>query len=319
MAEFSQVELILDLCIFEIYFDLQTGLMTHLIKTLDGLCNTNITDIRKVLKSEQLAIDITRHWRYDQAPVQLHENEDGPYVSTAPPAVKELWRGLIDTVDTRERELRRIQKATEYLKGQAFVTKSLRECCRRIEQYCGKQFALVQEHPSQKTPELFLEALKKIQGFIMEDPRGAECWYHLVPHRNGLVNLLNSENREVMEDMIKTNPDILLLYGNNLFLAVLAALGKDALTIAERLWDTVAEWTFYQIGMDIEDEEVKWVYSFQAILSNLRTRARISPERVGTEVRKSLAPYGLQDDVLEEIVEKAREVLEEEGVRFLEE
>ncbi|MFQ5833370.1 MAG: hypothetical protein ACE5H4_11745 [Candidatus Thorarchaeota archaeon] len=217
---------------------------------------------------------ITRRWFYERTPKQFQEDEDAHAVSSYPPVVGDTGAGEIDTIETRELELRRLYYATRHLSDRSHLTKSLRDCCRRIERFCAKQFAIIQEDPSMKTPEFFLDALRKIRKTILEDPKRVEVWRNLVPLRQGLLDLLNSENRLAMEDVMEMTPDVLLLYGNNLFLAVLAALEGRNLSIAEHLWSSVAEWTLYQLGMNIQDGESRSVYSFQAILSNLRTRAR---------------------------------------------
>ncbi|MFQ5833335.1 MAG: hypothetical protein ACE5H4_11570, partial [Candidatus Thorarchaeota archaeon] len=214
---------------------------------------------------------ITRRWFYERTPKQIHEDERT--VSTHPPVVEDMGAGEIDTSETREQELRRLYYSTRYLKDQSYLTKRLRDCCKRIERYCAKQFTLIQEDPSLKTPVFFLDALRKIQKVILEDPKRLEVWKDLLPLRQGILDLLNSKNRMAMEDVMEMTPDVLLLYGNNLFLAVLAALEDRSPSIAEHLWPSVAEWTLYQLGMNMEDGESRSVYSYQAILSNLRTRA----------------------------------------------
>jgi len=232
-----------------------------------------------------VAKEITRRWYYKKTPTQLYFDESEVYVSTSPPVINELKGGLLDTVETRERELRRLLYAAKYLKEQLFVSAKVKKLCKKIEKFCMKQFALVREHPSLRNPEFFLESLKEVKGFILGDTKVTEVWKHLAPIRKGLVELLNSENREVIVEISRDTTDLLLLYGNNLFLAVVVALENRDLSIAERLWNSIAEWIFYQLGMDIQDDEVKWVYSFQAILSGLITRANALsqidiPERV---------------------------------------
>ena len=223
------------------------------------------------------ADEITRGWDYERTPTQLFIDEDEQYISNSPPVVNELLGGLIDTLETRESELRRIQYATRYLKDQTFVPEGIRLQCRKIERFCAKQLAILREHPSVRTPEFFLESLNEIKELILRDVNTARVWKHLAPVRTQLVDLLNSENRDVMDEIIKRNADVLHLYGNNLFLAVLVVLGSRGLSVAERLWNSIAEWTFYQLGMENQDDKIRWVYSFQAILSSLRTYVKTFP------------------------------------------
>lgn len=223
------------------------------------------------------ADEITRGWDYERTPTQLFIDEDEQYISNSPPVVNELLGSLIDTLETRESELRRIQYATRYLKDQKFVPEGIRLQCKKIEGFCATQFAILREHPSVKTPEFFLASLKKIKELILKEENAAKVWKHLAPVRMQLVDLLNTENRDVMDEIIKRNADVLHLYGNNLFLAVLVVLGGRGLSVAERLWNSIAEWMFYQLGMKNHDDKIRWVYSFQAIISSLRTHVETFP------------------------------------------
>ncbi len=217
---------------------------------------------------------ITRPWHYDRTPTQFPQDEDESSVSTHPPVVKATGVEEIDTIETRERELRRLHYATKSLKDQTSCSKELRDCCKRIERFCVRQFSLLRENPSLRTPEFFHSALLQVRKIILEDPQRFTVWKILVPYRQGLFDLLNSDNRLVLKEVMERTPDVLLLYGSNLFLAVLVALGEGSLSLVEHLWNPIAEWTFYQLGMNIHDDKVRSVYSFQAILSNLRSRVK---------------------------------------------
>ena len=218
---------------------------------------------------------ITRPWRYDQTPQQFPEDEDDDFdPTTYTPLGADFEFGEIDSIRDREQELRRLHNAAKYLKDQKYVSKTLRGCCKKIERYCAKQFSLIREDPSLKTSKFFLGALLRIKKIILEDPQQTEVWNSLLPLREKLPDLLNSQNRELLHDRNEESLDLFSLYGNNLFLAVLVALGTNKASLAEHLWSSVGEWTFYQMGMDIKDDEVRTVYSFQAILSNLRSRVK---------------------------------------------
>jgi hypothetical protein len=216
---------------------------------------------------------ITRRWYYERTPKQIDDEEEY-HVLTTPPTFFDIGITGIDTLETRELELKRFYSAAQYLRGQVFLSKSLRSCCKKLEKFCAKEFKLVKENPSSRNDGFFLDALRKLQRIILEDTKRASVWQKLVPFRQEVLDVLSSENRQTMEEVLEAAPDILLLYGNNLFLAVLAAMEDRNQGIVEPLWNSIGEWTLYQLGMTTQDTRSKSVYSFQAILSNLRTRTK---------------------------------------------
>ncbi|MGY5875108.1 MAG: hypothetical protein RTU30_05140 [Candidatus Thorarchaeota archaeon] len=219
---------------------------------------------------------ITRPWHYDQTPGQFQENdEDESHVLTCPPSITDTGPGEIDTIETRERELRRLYYAARYLKDQKFLSQELIACCKRIEQYCAKQFALIKKNPSLRTPKFLLSALIRVKGILLKDSKRSDVWMALLSSREKIIDLLNTKNRQSMKEVMERTEDIFLLYGNNLFLAVLAALGDMDISLVEPLWNSVAEWTFYQLGMNMqESDSSRTVYNLQAILSNLKSRVK---------------------------------------------
>ncbi|MGY5854082.1 MAG: hypothetical protein RTU92_10980 [Candidatus Thorarchaeota archaeon] len=249
--------------------------------TLGGRTTPNVTRPPPIPRhGENMYLDvltyskrqITRPWHYEQTPGRSTE-EDEVHVLTCPPSIIHTGAGEIDTIETRERELRRLYFAARYLKDQGSLSKNLRNYCKRIEQYCAQQLALIKKDPSLRTPKFLLGTLKRVKGIILKDQKTSEVWAALLSSRQGLVDVLNTENRESMKEIIERTEDILLLYGNNLLLAILAAIeGKD-ISLAEPLWNSVAEWTFYQLGMKVQkSDRSRTVYNFHAILVNLRFR-----------------------------------------------
>jgi hypothetical protein len=231
---------------------------------------------------------ITRPWCYEQTPKQFPDVEDESFVVTYPPEVLDTGAGEIDTIETRERELRRLLYAAKHMRNQTTLSQKLKNTCRKIENHCKRQFILVREHLSLRTSEFFLRSLQQIQAIILKDSQGAAIWETLLPLRQGLVDVLNSDNRLALEEVMEETPDILLLYGNNLVLAVAAVLEYSDPSFSEPLWDSIAEWTFYQIGMNVSKDTVRPVYDFQAIISNLRARI------------KTLSQLNLPERILEE-------------------
>ncbi|MDF1537449.1 MAG: hypothetical protein P1Q69_00905 [Candidatus Thorarchaeota archaeon] len=217
---------------------------------------------------------ITRRWFYEQTPTQIIESDDEYYDSTQPLGIEDVWIGEIDTLETRERELRRLHYAAKHLIEQSSLSNDLKFCCKKIERYCAIQFGFMKENPSLKTSEFFLDALRRVKGIILEDSSRLEIWNVLLPHRENTVTLLNTEKRDALEEVIEQIPDVLQIYGNNLFLAVLSTLSNRNPSLAEYLWTPISEWIFYQLGIRIQYDTTKSVYSFQAILSNHRSRTK---------------------------------------------
>ncbi len=224
--------------------------------------------------SQKTSSQITRPWRYEQTPRQFPEDPEGPLTVTYPPQGTTLVPSQIDTMEDREKELRRLLNAAHYLWTKEFVPKRVRTCCKKVEDHCKRQFALLKDQPQVRTSTFFLGALKEVQRIILQDKDRRELWEFLTPYREGLKDLLKSENRESLEDVLGQNQDLFLLYGNNLFLALLAVNDRLERAHIEVLWRSIAEWTFYQIGLSLQDEAVRTVYSFVSIFTKLRTRAR---------------------------------------------
>jgi hypothetical protein len=237
--------------------------------------------------------NITRPWSYHRTPKQLPEDdeyeEEKVPTSIYLPNVISSEIDKIDTYTTRKREIKRLYHATRHLKNRLVLPerepkerkrkkrykqiKKLKRCCEQIEKCCFKYLEHMKTSQS-GVSNVLSKALNEVRDIILRDSQREELWNFLLPLRLGLPDLLNSENRQNLEAALEQNPDLLTLYGNNLFLAVLAALGENSLSLAEPLWNSVAEWTFRQIGMNVQDDETKSVYSFQAVLSNLRSRVK---------------------------------------------
>ncbi|MHA1136185.1 MAG: hypothetical protein ACTSSE_06845 [Candidatus Thorarchaeota archaeon] len=80
---------------------------------------------------------------------------------------------------------------------------------------------------------------------------------------------------------MERSPDVLLLYGNNLFLAILAVMDCEYKEILHThivpLWQSVVEWELYQLGFKTRQGSVNPKYDLHSIYSNLMNRVRILP------------------------------------------
>ncbi|TFH04099.1 MAG: hypothetical protein E4H14_15460, partial [Candidatus Thorarchaeota archaeon] len=97
-------------------------------------------------------------------------------------------------------------------------------------------------------------------------------------NKEGLFDLLNSENQAALKAVFEQNPEVLQLYGNNLFLAILAVLDNEyndtLLSYVVPLWQSVVEWELYQLGFKPRQEGVVSKYDFHSIYSHLTNRAK---------------------------------------------
>ncbi len=213
---------------------------------------------------------ITRRWFYERFPSEMSD-EDDEYVVMRPPTIRITNIGDIDTRRTRALELRRILKTARFLKTKSIST-SLLSFIERVESICIESL-------SGKLDERCLQdALKLVRDTLLEDPERLRVWETVRPIRLGLLELLNSKNREVLEEVLDRSPDVLLLYGNNLFLTVLAVLDTLYESILHShvipLWQSVVEWELYQLGFKAQQGTVTAKYDLHALHSNLITRAK---------------------------------------------
>ncbi len=217
---------------------------------------------------------ITRRLYYERVPSQDFD-KDEEFMVMRPPTIRLSTSKDIDSKRTRGMELRRLLHTVRSLKRKKVLSKSLRSCCEKITTICTKAL-------STELDELeLLRALERVQDIILEDPERARVWETVRPIRQGLFELLNSGNRAVLEEVLGRSPDALLLYGNNLFLAILAVLHSEYNEVMHThvvpLWQSVVEWELYQIGFKAQQGSVNSKYDLHSIYSNLMNRARMLP------------------------------------------
>ena len=216
---------------------------------------------------------ITRRWFYERFPTE-GSDEDDDSVVIRPPVVGFSTSNDIDTWRTRVLELRRLMKTTQFLKPK-LISKGLLSCVETVESICSEGLSGKFDNGS------LLETLEIVRSTLLEDPERRQVWETVRPTRLGLLELLNSKNRSVIEEISKENPDVFLLYGNNLFLAVLAVMDTLYGTILHNnvvpLWQSVVEWELYQIGFKPQQESVKTKYDLYSLYSNLIARAKTLP------------------------------------------
>jgi len=259
----------------------ETLLLSHPVTSTDsGRMHLNLTaptpEPNRAEKREYVdAGSITRRWYYERAPPPIFaETEDDVDTLTRPPAFRITEVIDIDTVRTRRLELKRLLRTVRFLLVRA-SSKKLSACCERIEKVCANSLS------SDYNETTLLQALVQIRNILIDDVERLQVWETVRPIRLGLVELLNHENRTVIGEALKKSPDILQLYGNNLFLLVLAVLDSvhgNALHIhVIPLWQSVVEWELYQMGFKPQQDTVTTKYDIHSLHSNLMTRARTLP------------------------------------------
>ncbi len=230
-----------------------------------------IPEPNKAEKEYVPASEITREWRYDLNPSQEF-GVDEECVVRRPPTIQTTDQSDIDTYVIREREVRRVLYAVQFLTKNFVLSDALQDCCDEIEDIC------LETHSGTYSP---LDALIRVAEIILVDIDRKRLWEPTRAIREGLVDLVNSDNRSTLEGVFEENPDVLLLYGNNLFLAVLAIMENVyeyySPSYGTYLWETVVEWELYQLGFKAQQGPVISKYDFQAIVSNLNLRAMNLP------------------------------------------
>jgi hypothetical protein len=215
------------------------------------------------------ADNVTRRWFYDRFPSDIQEESDDSVV-VKPPMVRATDDSDIDTRRTRVLELRRLLKTTRFLKAKS-LSRGFLSCVEAVESVCTE--GLSGEYDARG----LLDTLQQVKDSLLEDPERLQVWETVRPIRLGLPELLNSKNRDVIEEVSKDNPDVLLLYGNNLFLIAVAVLDMLYGTILHShvipLLQSVVEWELYQLGFKPR-ESARSKYDLYSLFSNLIARAR---------------------------------------------
>ncbi|MFW9804869.1 MAG: hypothetical protein ACFFFC_19590, partial [Candidatus Thorarchaeota archaeon] len=245
--------------------------------------------------------EITRGWEYGSIPDGDDSIEEWTGTVRRPPLFKSTKKLYIDSVEVREKEVIRLLNAAEFLKTQITRFSDLEVCCNKVISIC--RGALSEDANENQ----LLTALKEARRHILGNTTRLAAWRLLEKTRKGIDEVLNSENRIVLQRAINENNELLTLYGNNLFLAVFAVSDEILHDIESPaiidLWSAIAEWQLYQMGFrpdDIPEFESRSRYDFQAIYSNLKWRgkqlAKIPqaekprfPERFGQIIQKDTA------------------------------
>ncbi|TFG99704.1 hypothetical protein E4H12_01730 [Candidatus Thorarchaeota archaeon] len=216
------------------------------------------------------SMGITRRWFYERVPPQDVSKDDELHIVMRPPVVITTTSSDLDSRRTRRMELRRLLYTARFLNGKKCLSKNLRSCCVKISKICAKVLSMELDNQKQ------LYTLEQVRDIILEDSERLRLWETIRPIRRGLFELLNSVNRVALEEILERNPDVLQLYGNNLFLVFLAVLDSELRhSYIVPLWQSVVEWELYQLGFKPLQGSVHSKYDLHSIYSNLMNRASI--------------------------------------------
>jgi hypothetical protein len=218
---------------------------------------------------------LTRGWAYGSVPAVDDYTEEWQGTVRRPPLFKSTEDFHIDNFESREREVRKLLNAVLFLKTQVSRFSDLEVCYDKVVSICRRALS------KRTNGNLLFTALKQVRRQILNNTTRLATWRLLEKTRGCIGDVLNSENRLVLQRAINRNDELLSLYGNNLFLAVFAVADEvlhdtESPAIIE-LWSAIAEWQLYQMGFrpdDISESQSRSKYDFQAIYSNLEWRGK---------------------------------------------
>ncbi len=215
-------------------------------------------------------LGIPRHWYHKTE----RETEAEKHYTRKPPLYGKSELIFLDSPTARRREIRRLRDAAWFLKRLFPVHDDMHGLCGQVYSLCEDAL----DNPDE--PDRYVGVLLQVRDLIIRHPSRARAWQLIEPYRELVGEVLGAENRLLLADIRRENPDILSLYGNNLLMGIMAALAKtvrdEGHSAAISLWESVVEWLPYQMGfapVQASQERIQSVYDFQTIFANLLSRA----------------------------------------------
>ena len=232
---------------------------------------------------------ITRGWirKEDDEP-----DEQPVTITRRPPTSYSTKASHIDTIDSRRREIQRLSSAATFLRDTSKSYDSLLSLYDEIIRLCDTSNLQAIDD------DTLLNVLVQVRDVLLRRTECQNLWNMLRYSRLSLGDSLNAENRKLLRHAQRLNPELLELYGMNLFLAVLSVADKVLRDYESAhclyLWSAVAGWQLYQIGFRQQDiEEFEHRYDFQAIHSNLTWRAKQLKKTTSRESTRFPEQHGL--------------------------
>jgi hypothetical protein len=232
---------------------------------------------------------ITRGWihkEYDEP------DEPSPIITRRPPSSYSTETSSIDTLASRRLEIQRLSSAATFLREQSTLIDPLYSLYQEIVTLCDTS--------TQETidDDSLFSVLVRVRDTILRRHECQNLWNLLRYARLSLGDTLYAEERQLLRNAQKSNPELLELYGMNLFLAVFSVADKVLRDYESShcldLWASIARWQLYQIGFRKQDEEeFEQRYDFQAIYSNLTWRAKQMKKTMPRETSRFPEQHGL--------------------------
>ncbi len=218
---------------------------------------------------------VSRPWAYDTMPSYQRRPENVTGTTIRPPPTGVTAPSTIDSTIIRRKELGRLEKAAGFLRKSVSTGDDLYVDLHKIMKTCNRVLS------GNSTSDVLLQALQKIRAEILKRDDRAKTWRLIDEQKEEVLQNLNPINKKNLRDAIAKNPQLLQLYGMNLFLAVYVAARNnfdhpfDPRTA--KLWNSISYWIPIQMGFEAvrrERNRVQSVYNFRALYSNLEWRAR---------------------------------------------
>ncbi|MGV9170555.1 MAG: hypothetical protein ACOC38_11525, partial [Promethearchaeia archaeon] len=206
-----------------------------------------------------------------------------------PPDVVRLAIDSINEAEVQRKELRRLRRTVTFLSRRVKSEDYLWERLTVTLSSCLK--TATEDEP--------LKALKKVVSILKKDELCNDTWRLLEWHREKrLGDGLLPEASKRTHDILESRPHIATLYGNYLFLFLVAIKvvhpGLKEVDI-ETLWDVLRSWQLYHLGFELKDKDKRKrlipKFDMRSVWSNLNKRAKelvATPVPVQTQVRHGL-------------------------------
>ncbi|MBD3159889.1 MAG: hypothetical protein GF309_14000 [Candidatus Lokiarchaeota archaeon] len=206
-----------------------------------------------------------------------------------PPDAARLVIHKIDEEEVQRKELRRLRRTVAFLsrkvKGGDYLWERL--------------MVTLSSYLKKATRDEPLEALKKVVSILKNDELSNDVWRLLEWHREKrLGDGLLPKASKTLDDILESRPHIATLYGNHLFLFLVAIrVVHPELDDAdiETLWDVLRPWQLHHLGFELRDKETRErmipKFGVRSVWSNLNKRAKelvATPVPTQTQVRHGL-------------------------------
>jgi len=188
-----------------------------------------------------------------------------------PPLVKDTLITMIDTQQVRRTEVLRLLRTAKFLMRT------------EIKQTYDDRYVLLKMivdlcNESTSDPG---EVLYHVRDELMNHKESKFFWWSLSKLRKDSMHnpSLPTLVVDTIEDISKTRPDFWMLYGNDVYLLILALHWKNedvSMSHLEILWKAFADWQFVHMGFEPRDsvEQQTSKYDVHAMWSNLQWRTK---------------------------------------------